>query len=95
MSLFARFRRKKEDPEIARRAYLRQSGRIGEATVLDTLSDETGNLIVAFIYTVSGSEYQSSQSIDNAQSQRENDCSPASRITIRYDPRRPTNSVIV
>ncbi len=95
MSLFDRFRRKKEDPETARRAHLRQSGRIGEATVLDTVNDETGSLIVSFLYTVSGSEYQSSQSIDDAQNQRENDCQPASRITIRYDPRRPTNSVIV
>ena len=95
MSLFDRFRRNKVDPEIARRALLRRSGRIGEANVQDIVTDGYGSFIVSFTYTVNGSEYESSQTIDDAQMQREDDCLPPSRITIRYDPQRPTNSVIV
>ena len=39
MSLFSRFRRQKEDPELARRAALLRHGRIGDATVVETDAD--------------------------------------------------------
>jgi hypothetical protein len=95
MSLLSRFRRPKQDPEIARRSMLRRSGRLGEATVQDSAKDETGATIVNYIYNIGGAEYESSQSIDPDQSQRERDCLPGTRIAIRYDPHRPSNSVVV
>jgi len=95
MTLLGRFRRQKEDPETARRALLRRSGRLGDATVLDKTSDESGQLRITYIYNVGGAEYEASQSMDPAQSQREEDCLPGTRIAIRYDPHRPANSVVV
>lgn len=95
MSVLARLRRKKEDPEIARRALLRRAGRLSEATVQEAMTDESGNPAVSFIYSVGGAEYQSAQSIDAEQSQREQDCQPGARIAIRYHPRQPANSVVV
>jgi hypothetical protein len=95
MSLLARFRRKKVDPEVARRALLRRSGRLGDATVQDTTQDAFGCANVSYIYNVGGAEYESSQSIDLEQSQREQDCLPGTRIAIRYDPHQPANSVVV
>jgi hypothetical protein len=56
MSVLARLRRKKEDPEIARRALLRRSGRLSEATVQEAMTDESGNPTVSFIYRVGGAE---------------------------------------
>ncbi len=49
MSLLARFRRKKEDPEIARRASLLRAGRIGDATVLGTDVDGDGNTMLSYL----------------------------------------------
>ena len=48
MSLLTRFRRKKEDPEVARRALLLRAGRIGEATVLGTDLDVEGNAMLSY-----------------------------------------------
>jgi hypothetical protein len=97
MTFLDRFRRQKEDPELKRRARLLRTGRIGEGAVLDIRSDaETGLIAQIFYhYTVNGVEYESSQSLDPAQQQRVIDYAPGARITIRYDPHQPANSVVV
>ena len=61
MSLLARFRRKKPDPEISRRASLRRSGRLGDAMVQDVSTDASGVLTVSYVYNVGGAEYLASQ----------------------------------
>lgn len=95
MSLLARFRRKKEDPEVARRALLLRAGRIGEATVLGTDLDGDGNAMLSYSYTIGGVDYQAFQRLDAEQLLRENDYLPGSRVALRYDPRRPANSFVV
>jgi len=95
MSLLARFRRKKEDPEVARRALLLRAGRIGEATVLGTDLDGDGNAMLSYSYTVGGVDYQAFQRLDAGQLLRENDYLPGSRVALRFDPRRPANSFVV
>ena len=95
MSFLARFRRKREDPEVARRALLLRAGRIGEATVLGTDLDGDGNLMLSYSYTVGGVDYQAFQRQDAEQLLRENDYVPGSRVALRYDPRRPANSFVV
>lgn len=95
MSLLARFRRKKEDPEIARRTLLLRQGRIGEATVLGTDVDGDGNTMLSFSYTVGGVDYQAFQRLDAEQLLREKDYLPGVRVTLRYDPHRPANSFVV
>jgi len=95
MSLLARFRRKKEDPEVARRALLLRSGRIGEATVLSTDIDGEGNEILAYCYTVAGVDYETVQRLDAEQLSRKDNYLPGSRVALRYDPRQSTNSLVV
>lgn len=97
MSFLDRFRRQKEDPELKRRARLLHAGRIAEGSVLDVRNDEASGLVtqIFYSYTVNGVEYESSQSLDAAQQQREADYAPGARITIRYDPHQPFNSVVV
>lgn len=97
MSFLARFRRRKEDPEKKRRAHLLRTGRIAEGSVLDVQTDTVTGAItqIFYHYTVNGVEYESSQSLDPAQQQRPEDYTPDSRITIRYDPHQPFNSVVV
>lgn len=95
MSFLARFRRKKEDPEIARRNTLLRAGRVGEAVLLATSKDDAGRLTVFYNYNIAGVEYESSQLLDGEQSSREHQYQPGSRVTMRYDPHWPANSVVV
>jgi hypothetical protein len=95
MSLFDRFRRKKEDPEVARRAILKKSGRIGEATILDSDVDADGQTRLSYCYTVGGVDYETVQHLDAEQLTRKEYYLPGSRVDLRYDPRRPANSLVV
>jgi hypothetical protein len=95
MSFLARFRRPKEDPEIARRKILLQAGRIGDATVLGTDLDGDGNAMLSYSYLVGGVDYQAFQKLDADQLLRPNDYLPGSRVVLRYDPRHPANSFVV
>jgi hypothetical protein len=96
MPLSNLFRRKKADPEVERRTRLLQQGRITEGTIIDTGNDDSGAIRqVYFHYEVSGVEYESSQLLNAEQQAHANNYSPGARVTIRYDPHRPANSVVV
>ena len=95
MSLLARFRRQKEDPEVARRSVLLRSGRIGEATILSTDTDSDGSTMLSYNYEIAGVVYETCQRLDKQQLQRKHDYLPGARVPLRYDPRRPANSLVV
>lgn len=96
MGLLDLFKRTKTDTEATRRALLMRTGRIGEGVILDvTVTDANEITHVFYNYNVNGVEYESSQSLDDAQRQRQADYYPGARITVRYDPRRPANSAVV
>ena len=95
MSLRDLFRRKKEDPEIARRSLLLRMGRLGDATVLDTGVDSEGKDILSYCYTIAGVDYETVQRLNDEQLLRKDYYLPGSRVDLRYDPRRPANSVVV
>ncbi len=95
MSFLGRFRRKKVDPELQRRALLLQSGRIGDATILGITSDEDGSQLLSYCYTVGGVDYETVQRLDDEQLSRKDHYLPGSSVPLRYDPRRPANSVVV
>lgn len=95
MSFLARFRRKKEDPEVVRRRILLQFGRIGEASVIEITKDDEGNTMLAYNYTVGGVDYQAFQRLDDEQLRRAHDYYPDARVALRYDPNRPVNSFVV
>ena len=97
MSLFDRFRRKKDgDGEVMRRARLLLNGRIAEGMVFDVTSDESGEIThIFYSYNITGVDYESSQTLNHAQRRRQSDYAPGSRVTVRYDPHQPANSVVV
>ncbi|HYG09108.1 MAG TPA: DUF3592 domain-containing protein [Pyrinomonadaceae bacterium] len=96
MGLLDLFKRKKVDTEAARRAALMRTGRIGEGVVLDVTNTDAGDIThVFYTYVVNGVEYESSQTLDEAQRQHQGNYYPGARITVRYDPRRPSNSAVV
>jgi len=95
MSFLGRFRRNKIDPELQRRALLLKSGRIGEATILEIASDGEGNELLFYCYTFAGVDYETVQRLDAEQLGRKDQYLPGARVALRFDPRRPANSLVV
>lgn len=96
MSFLNFFRRAKSDGEAERRAGLLRAGRITEGTVFDVVTDAEGSIThVFFNYNINGVDYESSQALDDSQRRRQADYAPGARVTIRFNPRQPGNSVVV
>ena len=94
MSFFDRFRKKTED-EASRIARLSKTGRMTDGQIIDAVSDNDGRIIVVtYSYTLAGVQYESSQALSDSQRQRADDYTPGKQIIVRYDPRRPANSVV-
>ncbi|HYH85724.1 MAG TPA: DUF3592 domain-containing protein [Pyrinomonadaceae bacterium] len=96
MGILDIFKRKKTGGEAQRRATLLRSGRITEGSIIDAIADEAGTIIQVFYsYEINGVEYESSQSLDPQQQLRSGDYFPGSRVTVRFNPPQPGNSVVV
>lgn len=96
MGLLDLFKRKKSDDEAERRTALLRAGRITEGSIFDVITDEAGAITHVFYnYEINGVEYESSQSLDAGQQQRSGDYFPGARVTVRFNPRQPGNSVVV
>jgi hypothetical protein len=92
MPLLTFFRRNKTNSESTRRERLLQTGRITEGTILDT-DDEITH--ITYIYTVNGADYESSEFLTEDQQLRPAAYSPGAKVSIRFDPRQPGNSIVV
>ena len=96
MGILDIFRRGKTDDEAERRDHLLRAGRITEGSIFDVITDEAGAITHVFYnYEINGVEYESSQQLDAGQRQRPGDYFPGSRVTVRFNPRQPGNSVVV
>ena len=96
MSFLSRFRRKKVEDESTRRARLLLNGRITDGTILDVTCDDAGEVSeIFFTYTIHGVNYRATQSLTAEQRHQLQAYIPAANITVRYDPHRPGNSVVV
>lgn len=94
MSFLNFFRRQKN--KSSHPSALLKTGRIIEGTVIDVTTDDHGHIThVFYSYIIAGVEYESSQELDADQRSRHASYAPGSRIVIRYDPRRPINSIVV
>ena len=90
------FKRSKTDDEAERRKALLQMGRITEGSIFDVITDEAGAITHVFYnYEINGVEYESSQLLDAGQRARSADYFPGARVTVRFNPRQPGNSVVV
>jgi hypothetical protein len=96
MGILDIFRRQKAGDEASRRAALLRTGRITEGSIFDVITDEAGSITQVFYnYEINGVEYESSQSLDEGQRDRAGDYFPGARVTVRFNPRQPGNSVVV
>ncbi len=97
MSFISRFRRKKTEDDAGRVARLLRTGRIAEGTVFDISGDDSpdADAQIFYTYSIGGMDYESSQLLSEEQRQEKSNYKPGTRITVRYDPRQPGNSVVV
>ena len=90
------FKRSKTDDEAERRQALLRAGRITEGSIFDVITDEAGAITHVFYnYEINGVEYESSQLLDAGQRPRSGDYFPGARVTVRFNPRQPGNSLVV
>jgi len=82
------------DPELKRRMMLSQFGRIAEGTILEERPDRN-NEFVYFIYYANGSEYESSDKLTAEQRADAARYAPGAKVTVRYDPNQPGNSILI
>ena len=95
MSFLDRFRKKIED-EASRIDRLSKAGRMADGRILDAETDNDGRITqVTYTYMLAGVQYESSQTLSESQQQRPDYYAPGNQIVIRYDPRRPANSIVV
>ena len=95
MSFLDRFRKKPED-EASRIERLSKTGRMTDGRIIDAVSDNDGRISqVTYSYVLAGVVFESSQALSISQQQRSNDYAPGKQVVIRYDPRRPANSIVV
>ncbi|HJP94716.1 MAG TPA: DUF3592 domain-containing protein [Pyrinomonadaceae bacterium] len=95
MSFLDRFRKKTED-EASRIERLLKTGRMADGRIIDAVSDNYGRITqVTYTYELAGVQYESSQALNSQQQQRARDYVPGKQIIVRYDPRRPANSIVV
>lgn len=95
MSFLDRFRKKIED-EASRIERLSKAGRMADGRIIDAVSDNDGRITqVTYTYVLAGVQFESSQALSDLQQARSNDYAPGKQIIVRYDPRRPANSIVV
>ena len=95
MSFLDRFRKRTED-EASRIARLSKTGRMVDGKIIDAVSDNDGRILqVNYTYEIAGVQYESSQALSDLQQQRPHDYAPGKQIVVRYDTRRPANSIVV
>jgi len=95
MSFLDRFRKRTED-EASRIARLSKTGRMVDGKIIDAVSDNDGKILqVSYTYEIAGVQYESSQPLSDLQQQRQHDYAPGKQIIVRYEPRRPANSIVV
>ena len=101
IGLLVRGRKKISDAERERdrRLAVNSSGRMTDGTVTEALflgSDAPDSLLLFYRYLVAGVEYSAAQDVSSLREilPRPNYL-PGEAVTIKYDPQRPPNSIVV
>lgn len=96
MALWRLFQGKKADSEAERFERLLKSGRITEGKVIDSDGASVDEITqIFYVYSVNGADYESSQMLTDEQRERQAEYAPGAKVSIRYDPRQPGNSIVV
>jgi hypothetical protein len=95
MRFLDHFRKNRRLTEEQRREFLLKNGRITEGTILDNDVTESGGEIVYYLYSVSGADFESSDVLTPDQLLEPVKYAPGAKVSIRFDPKNHSNSVLV
>lgn len=96
MGIFDVFRKKKKaDPEAEYRENLLRRGRITDGEVIDNETLETGEVVVYYVYSVQGADFESSEILTPEQMEHSIKYAPGASVGVRYDPRHHGSSTLV
>ena len=79
-----------EERERRRRAWLVETGKLGDGSLVEIRED-----VVFYSYAVRGIEYTASQDITLLAERVPADLSHMPAVSVKYDPRNPANSIVV
>ena len=96
MGILDLFRKKKAiDLEQVRREQLLRNGRITDGRIIDWETTETGQEIVFYFYSVHGTDYESSEILNEEQLREPLKYAPGSKVAIRFDQKQHGNSMLI
>jgi hypothetical protein len=79
-----------EERERRRRAWLVETGKLGDGSLVEIRED-----LVFYSYAVRGVEYTASQDITMLAERVPADLSQMPSVSVKYDPKNPANSIVV
>ena len=95
MALFGFLKKKqRQDPEVVRRRWLLEHGRITDGRILDTIINNRGQEIAFYLYTLNGVDFESSELLSDEQRRDQLKYAPGAKIGVRYDPKNQGNSML-
>lgn len=96
MGLFDVFKRKsKISIEERFRENLLKRGRITDGVIIDSETLETGKVVVYYVYSVQGADFESSEILTDKQALNLIKYAPGANVGVKYDPRRHGSSILV
>ena len=87
-------KKKRQDPDSARRRHLLEHGRITDGRIIDTYVDNRGREIAFYLYTLNGVDFESSEILTEEQRRDPLKYAPGAKVGVRYDPKNQGNSML-
>jgi len=87
-------KKQRQDPELVRRRFLTEQGRITDGRIIDTIINSRGEEIAFYIYTLNGVDFESSELLTEKQRADPLKYAPGAKIGVRYDPKNQGNSML-
>lgn len=81
------------DPDIERKRFLTEHGRITDGRIIETEPRPNGEVIF-YIYTLNGVDFESSEFLTNDRLTDQLRYAPGAKIGVRYDPKNQGNSML-
>ena len=95
MGLFDLFKKKKEFTEADRLEFLIKNGRITDGIILESETNDDGDEIVHYQYSIHGVDFESSEILSEEKLQNPVKYAPGAGVGVRFDPKNHHNSMLV
>lgn len=95
MGLLDIFKSKKVYTEADRREFLQTKGRITDGTIIESETTENGEEIVFYHYSVQGTDFESSEILNEQQRENPLKYAAGAKVGVRFDPKSHGNSMLV